>query len=142
MSISGLQMTPGPPRPAGQHFALSNPKRLDRGTLVGSFDLEMPSGLVVRGAMLFEKGARRWVSFPAKEWTKQDGSKGYYPLLEFASRDISDKFQALVVPLAENLFQLHSAVPDDPAPAVARSRQDRCAGKWTPGAGPSDDIDF
>jgi hypothetical protein len=51
----------------GQHgFALSNPKRLNKGTLAGSFDLEMPSGLVVRGAMLFEKGGRRVHGCPAR----------------------------------------------------------------------------
>jgi hypothetical protein len=61
----------------------------------------MPSGLIVRGAMLFEKNGGRWVGFPSKEWTKQDGSKGYSPLFAFASREISDKFQAAVVPAAE-----------------------------------------
>jgi hypothetical protein len=127
----------------GQHsFVLSNPKRLGRGTLVGSFDLEMPSGLVVRGAMLFEKGSRRWVNFPSKEWTKSDGTKGYFPLLEFASREISDKFQTIVVPLAENLFRLHSAERDGPEPADTRSKQERSTGQWAPGGGPSDDIDF
>jgi hypothetical protein len=40
-------------------------------------------------------------SFAMQEWTKQDGTKGYFPLLEFASREISDKFQTLVRPLAE-----------------------------------------
>jgi hypothetical protein len=80
---------------------VSNAKRLRKNSLLGFFDLEMPSGLIVRGAMLFEKNGRRWVGFPSKEWTKPDGGKGYSPLLEFASRDISDKFQAAVLPLAE-----------------------------------------
>jgi hypothetical protein len=82
-------------------FSVSNPKLLHKNTLVGSFDLQMPSGLIVRGAMLFEKGGKRWVSFPSKEWIKPDGTKSYYPLLEFASREIGDKFQAQVLPLAE-----------------------------------------
>ena len=82
-------------------FTVSNPKRLNKNTLVGSFDLTMPSGLVVRGAMLFEKSGKRWVGFPSKEWVKPDGTKSYFPLLEFASRDIADKFQAQVLPLAE-----------------------------------------
>jgi hypothetical protein len=85
-------------------FTISNAKQLRKGTLLGFFDLEMPSGLIVRGAMLFEKGGKRWVSFPSKEWTKQDGTKGYSPLLEFADRSISDKFQAQVVPLAEGVL--------------------------------------
>jgi hypothetical protein len=82
-------------------FTVSNPTLLNRNSLRGFFDLETPSGLIVRGAMLFEKNGKRWVGFPSKEWTKQDGTKGYNPLLEFASREISDKFQAAVLPLAE-----------------------------------------
>jgi hypothetical protein len=66
----------------------------------------MPSGLIVRGLMLFEKSNKRWCSFPSKEYTKQDGTKGYSPLLEFASRDISDKFMSAVVPLVERALGL------------------------------------
>jgi hypothetical protein len=51
--------------------------------------------------MLFEKNGKRWVSFPSKEFVKQDGTKGYSPLLEFADRSIADKFNAAVLPLAE-----------------------------------------
>jgi hypothetical protein len=82
-------------------FIISNAKQMRKGTLLGFFDLEMPSGLIVRGAMLFEKNGKRWVGFPSKEWVKADGTKGYMPLLEFADRSISDKFQAQVLPLAE-----------------------------------------
>jgi hypothetical protein len=82
-------------------FTITNAKQLRKGTLLGFFDLEMPSGLIVRGVMLFEKSGKRWVGFPSKEWQKPDGGKGYSPLLEFADRTISDKFQAQVLPLAE-----------------------------------------
>ena len=85
-------------------FTISNAKQMRKGTLLGFFDLEMPSGLIVRGAMLFEKNGKRWVGFPSKEWTKQDGTKGYSPLLEFADRSIADKFQAQVLPVAEKVL--------------------------------------
>jgi hypothetical protein len=87
-------------------FVITNHKPMPKGTLVGFFDLEMPFGLIVRGAMLFEKNNKRWCAFPSKEWSKQDGTKGYSPLLEFASRDVSDRFQAQVLPLAEEAFGL------------------------------------
>ena len=89
-------------------FRLTNPRRLDKNSLVGAFDLEMPSGLKINGVMLFEKNGKRWVGFPSKEWVKQDGTKSYSPLLEFASRDVADKFQALVLPLAEQVLELAS----------------------------------
>jgi hypothetical protein len=87
-------------------FIVDNPKRLNKNSLVGSFDLQMPSGLIVRGAMLFEKNGKRWVSFPSKEWTDRTGVKKYFPLLEFASREIADKFQSAVLPVAEQAFDL------------------------------------
>jgi hypothetical protein len=87
-------------------FIISNPKPMRKGTLIGFVDLEMPSGLIVRGLMLFEKNNKKWCSFPSKEFTKQDGTKGYSPLLEFSSRDISDRFQAAVVPLVEKSLGL------------------------------------
>jgi hypothetical protein len=82
-------------------FTVSNAKVLRKNSLIGCFDLQMPSGMIVRGAMLFEKAGKRWVGFPSKEWTKPDGTKAYSPLLEFATRDIADRFQAQVLPLAE-----------------------------------------
>jgi hypothetical protein len=51
--------------------------------------------------MLFEKDGRRWVNFPSKEWTNAEGAKQYFPLLEFASKEIKNRFQNQVVPLAE-----------------------------------------
>jgi hypothetical protein len=86
-------------------FKISNPKVLRKNSLIGSFDLAMPSGLIVRGAMLFEKNGKRWINFPSKEWLKADGTKAYFPLLEFASREIADRFQAQVLPLAEAAFE-------------------------------------
>jgi hypothetical protein len=87
-------------------FIVSNTKILRKGTLIGFFDLEMPSGMIVRGAMLFEKNGKRWVNFPSKEWVKSDGTRGHTPLLEFADRSVSDKFQAAVLPVAERALGL------------------------------------
>jgi hypothetical protein len=87
------------------NFTITNAKIIGKKSLVGSFDLELPSGLIIRGAMLFESNGRRWVNFPSKEYQKQDGTKGYFPLLEFASREISDKFQAKVLPLVLDAFK-------------------------------------
>jgi hypothetical protein len=89
-------------------FELTNPPPLDKNTLRGVFDIQMPSGLIVRGAMLFEKNGKRWVGFPSKEWTKQDGTKSFFPLIEFADRSIADKFQAAVLPLAVEALGLGS----------------------------------
>jgi DNA-binding cell septation regulator SpoVG len=82
-------------------FTVSNAKQINKNTLIGRCDLTMPSGLIVRGAMLLEKNGKRWVNFPSKEWTDGEGKKNYSPLLEFTSREVADKFQAAVLPLVE-----------------------------------------
>jgi hypothetical protein len=82
-------------------FKISNSKRINKNTLIGVFDLELPSGLKINGCMLLEKNGKRWVGFPSKEWTKPDGTKSYSPLLEFTAREIADRFQGAVLPLAE-----------------------------------------
>jgi len=66
------------------NFQITNAKFIGKKSLVGSFDLEMPSGLIVRGCMLLESSGRRWVNFPAKEYQKQDGTKGYARYFEAA----------------------------------------------------------
>jgi hypothetical protein len=82
-------------------FTITNPKVIRKNSLIGFFDLEMPSGLIVRGVMLLEKNGKRWINFPSKEFAKQDGTRGFIPLLEFSTREISDRFQGAVLPLAE-----------------------------------------
>jgi hypothetical protein len=49
-------------------FHVSNAKRIGKGLLIGSFDLDMPSGLRILGVMLFEKDGRRWVNFVLGWW--------------------------------------------------------------------------
>jgi hypothetical protein len=100
MNLDNTTGSPAAARPPAKTFVASNPKLIRRGTLVGSFDLTMPSGLIVRGAMLFSKADSQWVNFPSKEYVDATGVKKYYPLLEFESREIADRFQAQVVPLA------------------------------------------
>jgi hypothetical protein len=111
-NTTGARATASPPT---KTFVASNPKLIRKGTLVGSFDLAMPSGLIIRGAMLFSKADSQWVNFPSKEYTDATGVKKYYPLLEFESREVADKFQAAVVPIALTalLPRGRNAISDD-----------------------------
>jgi hypothetical protein len=70
-----------------------NFKPIAKGSLVGAFDLELPSGMIVRSCSLFEKDGKRWVSGPSRKIGTGDTAK-YERLVEFASRDLSDKFNA------------------------------------------------
>ena len=85
-------------------FTVSAAKVVRKGTLIGVFNLSLPSGLRINGCMLFEKNGKRWVNFPSKEWLKADGTKSYQPLIEFETRATSDRFWSQVLPIAENAF--------------------------------------
>src|SRR5438094_960807 len=80
---------------------VSNPRRIGKGTLIASFDLEAPCGIKVIGAMLLEKGGKRWINFPSREWPREDGTRGFAPLLEWTDSAARARFQRAVVPLAE-----------------------------------------
>jgi hypothetical protein len=95
-------------------FAVTNPKLLRKGALIGSVDIDTPWGLKVIGGMLFEKEGKRWVNFPSKEWTKQDGTRGFFPLLEWTSPEARQRFQRAVLPLAEESLLGHPARAQHP----------------------------
>ena len=86
------------------NFKVSNKRHIGKRSLIGSFDLEFPSGLKINGVMVFENTGRRRVNFPSKEFVGKDGDKKYLPFIEFTSGEIRDPFQAEVLPLAEAAF--------------------------------------
>ena len=87
--------------PADQGFGRTRAGQVGSGPGFNSYLLRASSSPWIAQGLQIEKTGKRWVGFPSKEWTKQHGTKGYSPLLEFADRSISDKFQAAVLPRAE-----------------------------------------
>jgi hypothetical protein len=69
----------------------TNWRAVGKGSLIGTFSLEMPSGLILHECALFEKGDRRWVAGPSRKIGTGDAAK-YVKLMEFTSRDTSDAF--------------------------------------------------
>jgi|ERR1700733_8895643 hypothetical protein len=55
------------PRPArtSRAFSIINPRKIGKGGMIGTFDIEMPWGLKLTGVMLLEMGGKRWVTFPS-----------------------------------------------------------------------------
>jgi hypothetical protein len=78
------------PRPA-KTVHVTNPRKIGKGALIGTFDLELPSGIKFRGAMLLEMSSERWVRFPSG--------------VEFVSPVAENAFQAIVLPLADEAFR-------------------------------------
>jgi hypothetical protein len=71
-------------------FTITNPRKIRHGALVGAFDLEMPWGIKLSGAMLKMDG-KRWVRFPS--------------VVEFVSPEARGRFYADVLTLAEEALR-------------------------------------
>lgn len=72
---------------------ITNLRKLEKGSLVGFFDVELPSGLILRECSLFSKDGRRWVNLPSQKNTGRDGKAIYKHMVEFATRELADKFR-------------------------------------------------
>jgi len=70
---------------------ISNYKAINGATLLAVFDLEMPSGMVIYGALLMRKGDARWVGFPGIPYD-QAGQKKYKAVLDIPNREAKNEF--------------------------------------------------
>ena len=97
--------------PTKPKMRLLEVKPLRRNTLRGFCVVELPSGLIVRDVSIHTRGGRCWASLPAKPQIDQDGrqrcsSDGkplYTAILEWRSRELSDRFRRLGRELRESL---------------------------------------
>jgi hypothetical protein len=79
----------------------SNARKINKGALIGFFDVELPSGMKLNSCTLLEKDGKRWIGLPSREWVKADGTKSYVPIVEIPDRDAREKFTNAVLPAAE-----------------------------------------
>jgi hypothetical protein len=73
-------------------IAVSAAKRIDRGSLIGSFVLQTSAGDL--SALLFERDGRRSITFPP-------AGRGSYPRMAIEASDVSEDFIGAVLALAE-----------------------------------------
>jgi DNA-binding cell septation regulator SpoVG len=76
-------------------FLVSNWKPYEKNSLRGFFSLTLPSGLIIHNCAVHQKGTARWVSLPARQLRKEDGSIAYSPVIDFAGTDERRRFQAV-----------------------------------------------
>ena len=76
-------------------------KEMNKGSLLGFANIYIPKwGIEVYGISLFQKGDRKWVSFPSREYEK-DGEKKYLSHLKFRERGHMDLFGERVIKAVE-----------------------------------------
>jgi hypothetical protein len=75
--------------PAGpaRSFKILNPKRIGKGALVGSFDVELSLGIKLVGAMLVHMNGARLVTLPST--------------VKFVSSTARERLKTAVLPIAE-----------------------------------------
>jgi hypothetical protein len=59
----------------------------------------LSSGLRPTDPTLFEKNRERFLGFPSRSYTGQDGRTKYVPYVSFTTPEAKARFQALVIPL-------------------------------------------
>jgi len=79
-------------------FVVSNWKEFEKGALRGFLDIELPSGMILRGCSLVQKDGRRWIGTPSKPV----GEGKYQQVVEFVSKEVRDKFSAAALESLDN----------------------------------------
>jgi hypothetical protein len=73
----------------------SNLRRIDKNTLIGVVDLEVPAWrLKFKGCLWHRKRDKEWLHFPGREWIDRQGNQQFADLVELTDRDIRDRFQS------------------------------------------------
>lgn len=104
----------------------TNFKHYTKNTLLGFFDLELPSRMTIKGCTLHRKsdGDRWWVGLPAKEFKKEDGTIGYSNIIEFKEKENQYKFGDAAVVAARQAFE-QTPQPRSEKPAPDQSSRSR-----------------
>jgi DNA-binding cell septation regulator SpoVG len=86
-----------------------------RGSLLGFAKIELPSGMIIADVTILSGERGPWASPPSKPMvgrdgvvlTDADGKTKYSPIIEFASKEIRERFSAAVI---EGLRAAHPEV--------------------------------
>jgi len=83
-------------------------KPYEKNTLKGFLEVETPQGYIIKNLTWHQKEdgdkTSEWLGLPAREYEKEDGSKGWANLLDFATRNLYWDFcNAVLKALKEHL---------------------------------------
>lgn len=70
-------------------------RRIDKGALIGFVDLRIEGwGLVINDCKWFRTGKSEWIGMPSSKFTSRDGKTTYKDIIEFADKEIEERFLA------------------------------------------------
>ena len=93
------------PAPVVRDFKPFERNILKRNILRGFFDVELASGLILRGYCLHEKNGNFWCGPPAKPYEDKDGKQTWAAIIDFRDKQTGYRFQQIVIPLAVEAFE-------------------------------------
>src|SRR5215475_2573600 len=64
-----------------------------KNTLLGFADVQLPSGIVIRGITLHQNGERRWLGLPARPYETDSGSTQRTLVVEIPDRETREQFE-------------------------------------------------
>ncbi len=73
-----------------------------KGTLQAFLTVRTRAGWEISGITLHEKGGRRWVSMPARQYKKEDGTEGWFPVIKLSDPQKWEAFQSAVLTAMED----------------------------------------
>jgi hypothetical protein len=82
-----------------------NMRRFEKNTLRAFFDLELPSGMTVRGCTLHLSHGKHWVGLPGKSYKDQSGKENWAAIVDFKDKSARDKFQDMATEAALAAYQ-------------------------------------
>ena len=78
-------------------MTIENWKPTTGGKRVGTFDLTMPSGIVLKQCSLVKGENGEFIGLPQTAWTNNEGQKKYTSVVEIPDKDIRQRFTDAVI---------------------------------------------
>jgi len=73
---------------------VENIKAINKGNLLATCDVHIqPWKMTLNEIKIFQKGANRWISLPAKELISDSGEKKYIELITFDNENVKNRFR-------------------------------------------------
>jgi len=90
---------------------IQNFKQINKGCLLAKFDIMVPQwNMTIKDCALFEKGGKKWITLPSKQYEGADGQKKHFELVRFP-KEVKERFQNKCI---EKLKPMLS-VPQEPS---------------------------
>ena len=91
-----------------------NFKAYERGTLKGFFELQLDSGLNIRGMAYHTKDGKRWFAFPSKPYEDEDGETKWQNILYIPDENRWRQFQTLALRALDEVLSKEEVTGDIP----------------------------